>query len=92
MSKPRHIGKNRWGRLDELDRRIRVGTQTFDRLPFRLRQLTAWRGMHAVSPSAKPHSSVRMYGTRKKVRPSSNLPLKLKVAYVLKRGKDKRKK
>ena len=79
--------KPRWGSLSEIDRRIRVGTATFRAQPLRLRHLMAWRGMHAVSPSTPPHASVQMYGTRKKVRPSSNLSLKLKVGYVLKRSK-----
>lgn len=69
--------KPRWGRLTEIDKRIHVGTKTWDGLPNRLRHLTAWRRMNS-----KGHMPVRMAGTRMKVRPSSNMNLKTKLRYV----------
>lgn len=76
----------RWGHLHELDRRIRVGTKRWEALPNRLKHLSAWRAMHKFSRAG--HASVRGYGTRHRVRPSSDLRLKgkvSKVAYVLAR-------
>lgn len=74
--------KNRWGSLSELDRRVRVGSPKYRGLPNRLKHLTAWRAMHKVSPTTNAHASVRMTGTRARTRPSSNLSLRLKEAYV----------
>lgn len=68
----------RWGHVPELDRRFRVGSPGYKTYPNRLKHLHSWRQMHAV---AAGHMSVRMYGTRKRVRPSSDLPLKLKEAF-----------
>ncbi|MBW1953233.1 MAG: hypothetical protein JRI66_09150 [Deltaproteobacteria bacterium] len=78
--------KVRWGHLYELDRRIHVGTEAWKRLPRRLRHLSAWRRMH-MQP--KGHASVRAYGTRHRVRPSSNLRLTgrvSKLAYLKRKG------
>jgi hypothetical protein len=74
--------KRRWGSLTELDGRARVGSPIYQAYPKRLRQLTAWRAMHRV---AGGHMPVRMAGTRAQTRPSSNLPLPAKEAFVKKR-------
>lgn len=73
----------RWGHIAELDRRFRVGSPGYQGYPNRLKHLHAWRQMHAVAPG---HMPVRMYGTVKRIRPSSNLPLKLKEDFARKRS------
>jgi hypothetical protein len=67
----------RWGRVAELDRRFRVGSPGYKSYPNRLKHLHSWREAHAL---AKTHMPVRMYGTRNRIRPSSNLPLKGKAS------------
>jgi hypothetical protein len=74
--------KNRWGKLSELDGRARIGSPIYQGYPKRLKQLSAWRAMHKVAGS---HMPVRMAGTRAQTRPSSNLPLPAKEAFVKKR-------
>jgi hypothetical protein len=68
--------KQRWGEIKEIDRRIHVGTAAFRSLPRRIKHLMAWRRMNSLG-----HMPVRMYGTRIGIRPSSDIPLKLKIAY-----------
>jgi hypothetical protein len=76
----KHFSKSRrWGRVSELDRRLRVGSPGYLEYPRRLKHLAAWRQMHLVAPG---HMPVRMYGTRKRVRPSSDLPLALKESFA----------
>ncbi len=65
----------RWGKMKEVDKRIKVGSPAWKGMPKRLRELTAWRRMHMLPGGKKAHIYVRMYGTRAKVRPSSNLRL-----------------
>lgn len=80
----RLAAKPRWGRVAELDRRIRVGSQTWKALPNRLKHLSSWRRAHMFGG----HMPVRMYGTRHKIRPSSNLRLTgrvSKLAFIQKR-------
>jgi hypothetical protein len=72
-----HQPKPRWGSISELDKRVHVGTETFKALPRRLQHLSAWRRMNSLG-----HMPVRMYGTRVQIRPSSDIPLKMKVKYV----------
>lgn len=69
----------RWARLNEIDRRVSPGTKAFYRQPQNHQELIAWRGMHAVAKHG--HSSVRMFGTQAKCRPSSNLPLEKKINF-----------
>lgn len=78
----RRLG-NRWGRVAELDGRFRIGSPGYKSYPRRLKHLASWRRMHKVAPG---HMPVRMYGTRKQIRPSSNLPLKLKESFAKSRG------
>jgi len=78
--------KVRWGHLHEIDRRIHVGTPAWQGMKLRLRHLSSWRRMHKISGG---HGPVRMYGTRHKVRPSSNLRLTgrvSKLAYIKRRS------
>lgn len=84
----RHSAEVRWAHLHELDRRIHVGTRKFRTLPLRIKHLMAWRRMHKVAGS---HLPIRMYGTRHRTRPSSNLRLEGKVSKVAytQRGKKK---
>jgi len=86
----RKTAKRRWGSLDEIDYRIKVGSQAWKALPRRIRQLTAWRRMHMLPGGEHAHMPVRMFGTRAGVRPSSNLPLARgkasKIAYIKHRG------
>lgn len=84
MAKRRQLRSVRWGRLRELDGRARVGSPTYKAQPLRLRHLQSWRAMHKLSHAG--HLSVRGYGTAKRVRPSSNLPLRQKESYVLDRA------
>ena len=79
----RHSAQVRWGHVHELDRRFRVGSPGFENYPLRLKHLHAWRQMHAVAPG---HMPVRMYGTRKRIRPSSDLPLTLKEKFCVDRA------
>lgn len=71
----------RWGRVSELDQRVRVGSSAFRAQPQRLQQLQAWRAMHAI----RSHATIRQFARRHNAKPSSNLPLEAKVNYVLKR-------
>jgi hypothetical protein len=66
----------RWGKMREIDKRIHVGTGAWEGMPRRLKHLTSWRRMHMLPGGKAAHMPVRMYGTRAKVRPSSNLRLK----------------
>jgi hypothetical protein len=75
------VKATRWGRVSEIDRRIRVGTPTFQAQPKRLQQLTAWRAMHAL----RSHNTIRQYARRHHIKPSSDLPLSRKIAYVMDR-------
>lgn len=79
----RHSPQVRWGHLHELDRRFRIGSAGYNAMPLRLRHLMAWRAMHAVAGN---HLPVQMSGTRQGVRPSSNLILKKKEAFVKRRS------
>lgn len=81
----RHSAQVRWGHLHELDRRLRVGSPKYKLLPLRLRHLLAWRGDHAVVGGS--HTPIKMSGTARGVRPSSNLTLKLKEEFVKKRSR-----
>lgn len=80
----------RWGHVKEIDYRIKVGTKTWKGLPHRMKQLTAWRRMHMLPGGKGAHNPVRMFGTRHKVRPSSNLPLSgrkaSKLGYIKRKG------
>jgi hypothetical protein len=71
----------RWGHVAEIDRRVRVGTVAFQAQPERLQQLQAWRAMHAL----RSHNAIRQYARRREIKPSSDLPLPAKVAYVASR-------
>jgi len=71
--------KVRWGHVCELDKRKRVGSPGYHAYPTRLKHLHAWREMHALAGS---HMPVRMSGTRKQVRPSSNMSLAQKEQFV----------
>lgn len=73
----------RWGKLYELDGRARIGSSIYQAYPKRLQQLHSWRRMHKI---AGDHMPIRMFGTRKRVRPSSNLPLPVKETYCEDRG------
>lgn len=73
--------KNRWGRLAELNGVKKVPCPEFNALPNRLKHLSAWRAMHRLGS----HKSVRGYATQAGIRPSSNLSLKKKLSYVLRR-------
>ena len=75
--------RNRWGKLSEIDRRHRVGSPGYEQYPDRLKHLLAWRAMHKV---AGGHMPVRMAGTRAKIRPSSDMPIPRKEAFVRKRS------
>lgn len=71
----------RWGSVRELDRRVRVGTPAFRSQPKRLQQLQSWRAMHAL----RSHDTIRRYARRQNVKPSSDLSLSRKIAYVIAR-------
>lgn len=73
----------RWGHVRELDRRMRVGSPGYRTLPARLKHLMSWRAMHLVGNG---HASVRGYATQKRTRPSSDLPLRHKESYVIRRS------
>ena len=84
--KPRGV---RWGKVREIDYRIKVGSATWGKMPRRLKHLTSWRRMHQLPGGKKAHMPVRMYGVRHKVRPSSNLRLNgrvSKLAYCRKKS------
>lgn len=72
----------RWGKVRELDGRARLKSPVYNAYPTRLKQLHCWRRMHKVAGS---HMPIRMVGTRARIRPSSDLPLKMKEAYLEKR-------
>ena len=74
----RHSKAVRWGHLAEIDRRLRVGSQSWDAMPLRLKHLSAWRAAHI----GHPHTHVRMYGTAGGVRPSSDLRLRGPVSKI----------
>ena len=77
----RHNAEVRWGYVREIDKRIHVGTKRWRGLPNRLKHLSAWRYMHKLNSTRKDaHQPVRMYGTRHRVRPSSDLHLFGKVS------------
>lgn len=78
MSKP-----VRWGHVSEINKSIRVGTNTFKAQPRRLKHLISWRAAHKLAS----HKSVRRYARAQGVKPSSNLLLPKKIAFVLKRAK-----
>jgi len=77
MSKPRGV---RWGRVDELDRRIHVGSPAFSEYPTRLQHLAAWRFLHKL----RHHRTIHNAAARLGVSPSSNLRVKQKVALAQK--------
>lgn len=79
----RHSAQVRWGHLYELDRRVRVGSPKYKLMPLRLRHLLSWRADHAVVGG--DHLPIQMSGTSRGVRPSSNLQLRYKEAFVNKR-------
>jgi hypothetical protein len=83
----RHLKKKpagvRWAKLRELDRRIKIGSATFNKLPYRIRQLSAWRADHL----SNSHRNVRAYARKKGVKPSSDITLGTKVTYFLSRKK-----
>jgi hypothetical protein len=74
--------KRRWGRLAEIGHIKAVPSTQFNKLPNRLKHLAAWRRMHTLGS----HASVRGFGTQQRIRPSSNLPLRKKLAYIKKRA------
>lgn len=82
MARMKRLLGVRWGHNHEIDRRIHVGTPTWKGLPARLRHLTAWRAAHKLSggKGLSAHMPARMYGTRHKIRPSSDLPITGKVS------------
>ena len=80
----------RWGKLHEIKRVRRVPGKAFDALPRRLKHLASWRRMHMLPGGKNAHAAVRGYGTRHRVRPSSNLRLSgkaSKLGYIKKRTK-----
>jgi len=74
--------KVRWGHVHEINPKARVKNDEFTQQPLRLRHLTAWRAAHALAS----HNTVRRYARSQGVKPSSNLSLPKKMAFVLKRG------
>ena len=77
----------RWGQVDEIKQVRRVlkndgkPTKSFQGLTTKLKHLAAWRRQHMFGG----HTPVQMAGTRKKVRPSSNMSLKQKLEFIRKR-------
>lgn len=69
---------NRWGTLKQIRHVRKVPGPAYNRLPRKLKHLASWRAMHVK----KSHKSVRSYARRNGVKPSSNLSLKQKLAYV----------
>lgn len=69
--------KVRWAHLFELDRRCKVGSAAWyaRHREWRLRKLSAWRGMHAVAR----HTQIRWAARRMGIKPSSDIPLRQMV-------------
>lgn len=74
----------RWGKASEIDRRIKIGTTRWEKQPYRIRQLSAWRADHLRNK----HRNVRQFARSKGVKPSSNITLGTKVSYF--EGRKKR--
>lgn len=84
MSLRKRVSKSiRWGRLAEIDRRLRVGTKNWNALPLRLRHLSSWRADHLVGS----HKSIRSFARYKGKKPSSDIVLTDKINYFKKRKK-----
>lgn len=73
--------KRRWGRLTEIRKVDGVDSKAFAKLPSRLQHLTAWREMHAM----RSHTAVSASGRRIGFKPSSDMPVAAKVAFIHKR-------
>lgn len=80
----------RWGKLSEYNQRIRVGSPSWQAMPYRLKQLSAWRFDH-VPAVAKGHLPVRRYARKYGVGKSSDITLGSKVTFALSRLGRKRK-
>lgn len=74
----KRTNRNRWGKVAEIAHVPSVDSPQFKTLPPRLKNLASWRAMHAL----RTHSAVRQFGRRKGYKPSSDLPIKTKVAFV----------
>lgn len=72
----------RWGKVREIKHVKRVPGPAFSQLPTRLKHLAAWRRIHTLVK----HTSIRAYGTKHRVRPSSNLSLSRKMRFIDKRS------
>ena len=85
MPKPNGV---RWGRVREIRHVKRVTlnngqpSAAFKALPRRLKHLAAWRRAHM----AGGHQPVARFGHKAGYRPSSNLPVSGKVAFLRKKG------
>lgn len=72
----KQLKKVRWGHVHELDRRLHVGsTKWKERLPNRLKHLSAWRYLHLLGR----HKQIQNRARRKGVKPSSDLTLRQKI-------------
>jgi len=77
----RQLKPVRWGRVPEIDKRLRVGTTAWTKQPDRLKHLSVWRYLHKLGT----HNQIRSRARRKGVKPTSDLRLtqKLGVARVM---------
>jgi len=77
----------KWGKVNEIAHVSSVlksngkPTSGFQGLTTKLKHLASWRRQHMFGG----HTPVQMAGTRKKVRPSSNMSLKQKLEFIRKR-------
>lgn len=84
----------KWGSLREYSQRIHVGGKAWDKLPYRLKQLSAYRADHHPA-IVKGHLPIRRYARKRGVGLSSAITLGTKVVFALSkfnRLKDKKKK
>lgn len=81
----------RWGRLKQIahvrtiyDKRYKQPTlsKVFSALPVKLQQLSSWRRGHKI----RTHKAVRSFARRKGYKPSSDIPLNLKLKFIKDRG------
>lgn len=75
--------KVRWGRVSEISHVKRIPSAEFSALPKRLKQLSAWRGMHVL----RTHTAIRKFARRRGVKPSSDVTLPTKVHFIEDRTK-----
>lgn len=74
----------RWAKLRELNSRLHIGTPAWNKQPYRIKQLSAWRADHhpkIVSGHLPVRRKARSYG----IKPSSDISLGTKVTFAVSR-------